>query len=255
MKYLYIILLSFIALPQFVNAQCSVQFFNGSSSVCQSDKAVSFPTATPTGGFWSGSAVNSGGKTFDARKHTGSGNEYIYTVSVNGCTSQGTYRFSVIDSTTVVLNQNKPFELCEDIGLINVNDYIRSNNIASYASSNFWTHEFITNGNFNTDEATPKIYKLVLNSNTVCPGKAVMDLKLKAKPVIKINELTPICADFNDALPGATPTGGRWAANGVLVNELDVPELIKDGVVTVGNGNSLKYTYYENETDFGGCVQ
>ncbi|MCS6979747.1 MAG: PKD domain-containing protein [Flavobacteriales bacterium] len=186
--------------------------------LCQNSPPVNL-SATPAGGTWSGTGVNSSGVFDPSQAATGS-NTITYSVSVGGCSGSG--------STTVQVNP-VPTPTITPVGPFCTNS--ASVNLTAAPSGGSWSGTAVTpGGTFNPSAAGSGTFTLTYTvTQSGCTGSSTTSVTVNPLPNTAITPAGPFCSNSPDVQLTAASSGGTWSGTGVSSSGLFSPSAAGPG--------------------------
>lgn len=194
------------------------------NSICVNDGSINL-TATPSGGNWSGTAINSSG-VFNP-SNAGIGNHSVTYTLPGNCPQITTVSINVTGATTV--NIQPVVALCTNDNPIT---------LTASASGGQWSGTGITNSNtgaFNPSLAGAGTHTITYLIAGNCPATGTRNITVNEFIQPVISAPAALCINDNAVTLSATPAGGNWSGVGVSNTGVFAPS-------TSGTGNaSISY--------------
>jgi hypothetical protein len=178
---------------------------NNASSLCTNSPAVTL-TATPTGGTWSGTGINSSGVFTPTSSMSGAQN-IQYSVTQNNCSATANTIIQV--NQTLVVNAGPATNVCTNAG---------NQTLVGTPAGGTWSGQGVTGaGVFNPTSGSPGVRTLTYSVTAGgCTGSDTRQITVVAAPTASVGSGFTVCANAGTQnLSGATPAGGTWIGNGV----------------------------------------
>jgi PKD repeat protein len=215
-----------------VVATPSIQF-NLVDTICVSAQPVTL-SASPAGGSFSGTGVNSSGQFVPATAGTGLTQVFYSYTAPNGCTTIDTQIVRVLASPNVNFSGQENY--CITVGQIQLT--------ATPAGGVFSGPGVSANGQMNFATAGPGVHTVnySFTNGAGCVGSSSKTIVVTAVPTISFTPPAPICVNANNlVLNFASPQGGTYSGTGVQFG------LFNPSIAGVGQ-HTLLYT-----TGVAGC--
>lgn len=222
-------------------APITITFNQYSPNVCENAGIINI-LALPTGGTWSGTAVDNNGNFNPATAGVGT---FILTYSFvnpnkaqnpNGCASVKVATISVVPLPAV--SAGNPITVCFNGGI---------QDLKGTPAGGIWSGAGVSNNSFDPQSAGignfPLQYSFI-DPTTSCTGTSTIQATVKAVPDITVPPDASVCINSGLLNLSAIPAGGVWSGTGVVNNSFDPA---KAGVGTY----VLTYSYQDQNA---GCT-
>lgn len=182
------------------------------SDVCRNETPFYGDFVSPTGGTYSGSAINGSGM-FDPALVPANQNQttvyYFYRDPVSLCTAETEVVINIFDAPVVTMPTFP--DVCENGNIISLG--------GASPSGGVYSGPGVSGGTFNPKLTGAGNFQIVYTatSNKGCIGTGTANLEVLSKPVgVVFNDIPPLC-DQEDPyeLTEGTPTGGIYIGDGV----------------------------------------
>ena len=212
-------------------------------TICQQADSITISSGSPSGGFWTGTGVDSTGGFVPQNMGIGTFNlAYTYVNSVSGC--QNT------DTLAITVEAPPAVDAGTDVVYCNTNQNIT---LAGYTpSGGLWNGAGIVdgiNGIFNTQTAGglgfndgDTTYQVVYTytSNGGCFNRDTLEITVEFGEIVDAGQNDTICINNGQfVLGGYTPLGGTWSGVGITDPNLGIFDPLVSGTGT----HTLTYTF------------
>lgn len=168
-------------------------------------------SATPIGGTWLGSGINTTGVLSPSIAAVGN-NTYTYTVGSSTCSASGT--------TTISIEQFVPSTITGSISPLCVTDPAVNLSTALTTSSlgvGAWSGNGVSGIGFDPATAGAGVHTLTYSTNSsptagLCPSSSTINLTVNSVVQPTISAAGPYCDNFSPQQLAVNPAGGTWSA-------------------------------------------
>lgn len=168
-------------------------------------------SATPTGGTWLGSGMNTTGVLSPSVAAVGN-NTYTYTVGSSTCSAFGT--------TTISIEQYVPSTITGSISPLCITDPAVNLSTALTTSTlgvGVWSGNGVSGTGFDPATAGAGVHTLTYSTNSsptagLCPSSSTINLTVNSVVQPTVSAAGPFCDNFSPQQLTANPAGGTWSA-------------------------------------------
>lgn len=201
-------------------------------SVCSTSPNFSMTGASPTGGVWSGTGINSSGLVTTNQLST-SGSTFTYTVTQNGCSGSGTVLVTAVNPP--VVNAGSNLNLCKNSIVVQ---------LAGAPAGGTWSGPGVSaSGSFDPAQVAvgnSTVTYTVAGTLPGCSGSSSVVISVFSLPSVNAGPDRSTCSNANPFSLSGNPSGGIWSGVGISTAGLFTPSSSLIGVQT------LTYTVTQN---------